>query len=36
MIDPTRILAAATLRGIGVIAYAVLKAWEGGLAFKRH
>lgn len=36
MIDPTMILAAASLLGICVIAFAVLKAWEGWLAFKRH
>jgi len=36
MIDPTLVIAAACLFGIGIVAFAVLRAWQDWLALKRQ
>lgn len=36
MIEPTVIIAAASLVGLCIVAYALLKAWQGWLALKQR
>ena len=34
--EPTLVIAATSLRGLGLVAAALLRAWEGWLALKRR
>ena len=36
MMDPTLVIAAACLVGISVVAFALLRGWQGWLDFKRQ